>query len=123
MHTGSVFTNVQKPAKIQTGTFTAIDVETGKIAWQYKAPKPMIGGALATGRRPRVHRRGRRHVRSVRRQERREALDVRASTAASTRPPISYEVNGTQYVAVAAGGNFQLDYKRGDELAIFALKR
>ena len=38
-------------------------------------------------------------------------------------PPISYEVNGTQYVAVAAGGNFQLDYKRSDEIGIFRVKR
>jgi glucose dehydrogenase len=36
-------------------------------------------------------------------------------------PPISYEVNGQQYIAVAAGGNFQLGYPRGDAIAIFKL--
>ena len=30
------------------GPFVALDVETGKIAWQYTAPQPLIGGALAT---------------------------------------------------------------------------
>ena len=33
---------------MQDGPFVAMDVETGKIAWQYKAPQPLIGGALAT---------------------------------------------------------------------------
>jgi PQQ-dependent dehydrogenase (methanol/ethanol family) len=31
-----------------TGTFTAIDVETGKIRWQKKEPVAMVGGASAT---------------------------------------------------------------------------
>ena len=30
------------------GTLTAIDVNTGKIAWQYKSELPMYGGILAT---------------------------------------------------------------------------
>jgi glucose dehydrogenase len=37
-------------------------------------------------------------------------------------PPISYAVNGRQYVAVAAGGNFQINAPRGDELLAFALE-
>ena len=36
-------------------------------------------------------------------------------------PPITYAVNGTQYVAVGAGGNFQLNYPYGDAIAIFRL--
>ena len=31
-----------------SGTFSAIDITTGKIAWQYKSDRPMYGGALAT---------------------------------------------------------------------------
>jgi hypothetical protein len=30
-------------------------------------------------------------------------------------------VNGKQYVAVACGGNTQLDFKRGNSLFVFAL--
>jgi alcohol dehydrogenase (cytochrome c) len=37
-------------------------------------------------------------------------------------PPVTYSVNGKQYIAVAAGGNFQLNYPLGDAVAIFALK-
>ena len=36
-------------------------------------------------------------------------------------PPITYQVNGEQYIAVAAGGNFQMGYPYGDTLAIFKL--
>jgi hypothetical protein len=30
-------------------------------------------------------------------------------------------VNGKQYIAVAAGGNTQLNYKRGNNLMVFSL--
>src|SRR2546422_1763446 len=43
---GSAFVAI--PSEEQWGTFTAIDVNTGKIAWQNKLPDPLIGGALAT---------------------------------------------------------------------------
>jgi quinohemoprotein ethanol dehydrogenase len=36
-------------------------------------------------------------------------------------PPISYAVNGGQFVAVPAGGNFQINAPRSDELLAFAL--
>jgi alcohol dehydrogenase (cytochrome c) len=38
-------------------------------------------------------------------------------------PPITYEVGGLQYVAVAAGGNFQMNYPAGDAIAIFRLPK
>lgn len=36
-------------------------------------------------------------------------------------PPITYAVDGQQYVAIAAGGNYQIDFPRGDAIAIFKL--
>jgi alcohol dehydrogenase (cytochrome c) len=36
-------------------------------------------------------------------------------------PPSSYTVEGKQYVVVAAGGNTQLDYKRGNSIIAFSL--
>jgi glucose dehydrogenase len=38
-------------------------------------------------------------------------------------PPVTYEVNGEQYIAVAAGGNFQMTYPLGDAIAIFKLPK
>jgi amicyanin len=34
---------------------------------------------------------------------------------------MTYEIDGKQYVAVASGGNFQLNYPRGDTLWVFSL--
>jgi alcohol dehydrogenase (cytochrome c) len=121
MHTGSVFTNVKKPT-VQTGTFSAIDVDTGHIAWQYHSAQPMIGGALATA--GGLVFTGEGDGTFV-------AFDAKTGKKLWTHsfdggvnaPPISYEVGGTQYVAVAAGGNFQLDFKRSDEIGIFRVKR
>lgn len=36
-------------------------------------------------------------------------------------PPVTYQVGGEQYIAVAAGGNFQMTYQYGDVVAIFKL--
>jgi glucose dehydrogenase len=36
-------------------------------------------------------------------------------------PPVTYVLNGTQYIAVAAGGNYQINSPRGDEVLAFKL--
>ncbi len=38
-------------------------------------------------------------------------------------PPITYSVDGVQYMAVAAGGNFQMGFPYGDTIAIFKLAK
>jgi hypothetical protein len=48
MRLGRAFTNVEKDP-LQNGVFTAINMDTGGIAWQHKGKHPLIGGALATG--------------------------------------------------------------------------
>ena len=36
-------------------------------------------------------------------------------------PPSSYTADGKQYIVVAAGGNTQLNYKRGNNIIAFTL--
>ncbi|MDB6157527.1 MAG: pyrrolo-quinoline quinone [Gammaproteobacteria bacterium] len=116
---GSAFTNVA-PSGIQDGPFVALDVETGKIAWQYKAPQPLIGGALATAGNVVFMGEGNGWF---------DAFNAKSGDrvwrynlgAGVNAPPITYQVNGEQYVAVAAGGNFQMTYPYGDTVAIFKL--
>ena len=116
---GSAFTNVA-PGGIQDGPFVALDVETGKIAWQYKAPQPLIGGALATAGNLVLMGEGNGWF---------DAFNAKSGDrvwrynlgAGVNAPPITYQVNGEQYIAVAAGGNFQLTYPYGDTIAIFKL--
>jgi alcohol dehydrogenase (cytochrome c) len=116
---GSAFTNVA-PGGIQDGPLVALDVETGKIAWQYKAPQPLIGGALATAGNLVFMGEGNGWF---------DAFNARSGDrvwrynlgAGVNAPPITYQVSGEQYVAVAAGGNFQMTYPYGDTVAIFKL--
>jgi len=116
---GSAFTNVEAGG-IQNGPFVALDVETGRIAWQYTAPQPLIGGALATAGNLVFMGEGNGWF---------DAFDAKTGQrlwrynlgAGVNAPPITYQVNGEQYIAVAAGGNFQLTYPYGDTVAIFKL--
>jgi PQQ-dependent dehydrogenase (methanol/ethanol family) len=118
---GSAFTNVS-PGGIQDGPFVALDVETGKIAWQYKAPQPLIGGALATGGNLVFMGEGNGWF---------DGFNAKSGAriwrynlgAGVNAPPVTYEVSGEQYLAVAAGGNFQLTYPYGDTVAIFKLPK
>jgi PQQ-dependent dehydrogenase (methanol/ethanol family) len=119
LRNGSAFTNVA-PNGIQDGPFVALDVESGKIAWQYKAPQPLIGGALATAGNLVFMGEGAGWF---------DAFNAATGEliwrhnlgAGVNAPPITYQVNGEQYLAVAAGGNFQLSYPDGDLVAIFKL--
>jgi len=116
---GSAFTNVDKNG-VQDGPFVALNVDTGKIAWQYMAPQPLIGGALATAGNVVFMGEGNGWF---------DAFNAKTGDrlwrynlgAGVNAPPVTYQVNGTQYVAVAAGGNFQLGYPYGDAIAIFRL--
>jgi PQQ-dependent dehydrogenase (methanol/ethanol family) len=116
---GSAFTNVPKGG-VQNGPFVALDVETGKIAWQYTAPQPLIGGALATAGDLVFMGEGNGwfDAFNAKTGERVWRYNLGAGVNA---PPITYQVDGEQYVAVAAGGNFQMTYPYGDTVAIFKL--
>ena len=72
-------------------------------------------------RRPRLHRRRQRPC--SRPMTRRPAPCSGSSRpgAGVNAPPSSYTVDGKQYIVVAAGGNTQLDYKRGNTLIAFSL--
>jgi PQQ-dependent dehydrogenase (methanol/ethanol family) len=111
-----------KGSTADNGTFTAVDLATGRLAWQDTVPHPMVGGALATaGGLVFVGTKDRRVL----------AMDARSGRILWTytthggvnAPPVSYMLDGRQYVAVAAGGNFQINAPRDDELLVFALPR
>jgi hypothetical protein len=106
----------------QNGPFVALDVETGKIAWQYSAPQPLIGGALATAGNLVFMGEGNGWFEAVNAKTG-ELLWRYNPGAGVNAPPITYRVNAEQFVAVAAGGNFQLSYPYGDKVAIFKLGR
>ncbi|HTA37440.1 MAG TPA: PQQ-binding-like beta-propeller repeat protein [Candidatus Acidoferrales bacterium] len=118
---GSAFSNVA-PNGVQNGPFVALNVDTGKIAWQYMAPQPLIGGALATAGNLVFMGEGNGWFDAFNASTGQKLWRFNLGAGVNA-PPITYEVGGTQYVAVAAGGNFQLGFPYGDTLAIFKLAK
>jgi len=120
------------PGSIEpSGTLSAVNVATGKIAWQYKSDFPMIGGTLATAGNLVFTGELNGHF---------DAFDAKSGAklwqfnlgAGVNASPITYRVNGVQYIAVAAGGNSGNSNNRlaalrgypaaGDVVAIFAMR-
>jgi PQQ-dependent dehydrogenase (methanol/ethanol family) len=113
-----------------SGNLSAVNVDTGKIAWQQATEFPMIGGVMATASDL---------VFTGEQDGNFDAFDARNGKklwsfnlgAGVSGPPVTYSVKGRQYVAVAAGGLSANGHPRllasrgrtafGDVIAIFAL--
>jgi alcohol dehydrogenase (cytochrome c) len=108
------------PTEEQWGKLVAVDYNTGKVKWSVKTPQPMIGGALATAGGL---------VFAGEADGEFKAYDAKSGTilwsfsagAGVNAPPSTYEVDGKQYVVVGAGGNTQIDAKRGNSIIAFTL--
>jgi glucose dehydrogenase len=108
------------PSEEQWGNVTAVDYNSGKIRWQVKTPQPMIGGILATAGGLVFTGEGNGRFRAYD-AETGAVLWTFQAGAGVNAPPSSYTVDGKQYIVVAAGGNVQLDYKRGNNIIAFTL--
>src|SRR5947208_3978430 len=118
---GSAFVAI--PGEQQSGTFSAIDVNTGKIAWQNKLPDPLIGGALATaGGVVFTGGDGTGNFYAFDAKTGKELWRFQCGAGVNA-APISFEIDGEQFIAVAAGGNFQLRFPYGDSVFIFGLPK
>ena len=104
------------------GAVSAIDLRSGKMRWQSKTPEPLVGGVLATSGGLVFVGQG---------NGRFSAMDATSGAelwhdvldAGVNAPPISYSIDGIQYVAVAAGGNQIFGFKQGDFLRVYALPK
>lgn len=103
------------------GVLSAIDLASGKIKWQRRTEQPLVGGLLATAGNLVFMGEG---------SGRFNAYDATSGEvlwsdqldAGVNAPPITYRIDGVQYVAVAAGGNQIFGYKTGDTLQVYRLK-
>ncbi len=108
------------PTEKQWGRLSAVNLDTGKVAWKADTDQPLIGGVLATAGNLVFTGEGNGNI---------NAYDAKSGSklwsfqcgAGVNSPPVSYTVGGKQYIAVAAGGNTQLDFKRGNSVIVFAL--
>ncbi len=106
------------PSEAQSGNITAVDYNTGKIKWQVKTPQPMIGGILATAGGLVFTGEGNGKFAAYNSSNGKELWSFNAGAGVNA-PPSSYSVGGKQYIVVGAGGNTQLDFKRGNSIVAF----
>ena len=104
------------------GTLTSIDLTNGKIRWQKKTDQPLVGGVLATAGGLLFMGEGNGNFNAY--DTSNGALLWQTKTDAGVNaPPITYEVDGVQFVAVAAGGNPIFGYKLGDNVLVYKLSK
>ena len=108
------------PSEEQWGNVTAVDYNSGKIRWQVKTQQPMIGGILATAGGLVFTGEGNGQFKAYDALTGSELWKFQAGAGVNA-PPSSYTVDGKQYIVVGAGGNTQLDYKRGNSIIAFSL--
>jgi alcohol dehydrogenase (cytochrome c) len=113
---GGAFTII--PGSTSFGNVTAVDYNTGKIKWQVKTPEPMIGGILATAGGLVFTGESNGWFKAYDANDGKILWKFQAGAGVNA-PPSSYTVGGKQYVVVAAGGNVQVDSKRGNSIIAF----
>ena len=104
------------------GTLSAINLTTGKIQWQVKTAQPLTGGVLATRGNLLFMGEGDGSFNAYN-SNTGDMLWQAKVDAGVNAPPISYEIDGVQYVAVAAGGNAIFGYTAGDNIVVYKLKK
>ncbi|MGZ5713357.1 MAG: PQQ-dependent dehydrogenase, methanol/ethanol family [Caldimonas sp.] len=104
----------------QWGRLAAVNLDTGKMAWKFDTDQPLIGGVLATAGDLVFNGEGNGLFRAFDAKTGKKLWEYQCGAGVNA-PAVSYMVAGKQYVAVAAGGNTQLDFKRGNTVMVFAL--
>jgi len=108
------------PGEKQWGRLSAVNIDTGKVAWKADTDQPLMGGTLATAGNLVFTGEGNGSFNAYDAKNGKKLWSFNVGAGANS-PPVSYEVGGKQYIAVAAGGNTQLDFKRGNSIVVFAL--
>jgi PQQ-dependent dehydrogenase (methanol/ethanol family) len=108
------------PGEEQWGRLVAVNLDTGKVAWGVKTPQPLIGGVLATAGNLVFNGEANGWFKAYDAMNGKELWKYNCGAGVNA-PAVSYMVGGKQYVAVAAGGNNQIDAKRGNSVFVFAL--
>ncbi len=109
------------PGEKQWGNVIAINAADGKKVWEHKTDGPMIGGELATAGGLLFAGEGNGWFKAYDSKSGKELWAFNCGAGVNS-APMAFEVDGKPYVAVAAGGNFQLSYHLGDSVFVFGLQ-
>jgi len=104
------------------GYFSAIDLTTGKIKWQYESPMPFVGGVLSTSTGLVFQGESDGHLTALD-SETGKILWQFNTGAGVNAPPIAFELDGEEFIAVAAGGSNLWGSPKGDSVFVFGLPR
>ncbi len=115
------FTFFRKSDEPEWGTLSAISVTDGRLRWQRRMEQPMLGGLLATAGALVFAGEGNGRF-SAFDAVTGETLWSYQAAAGANAPPVTYSIDGVQYITVAAGGNRLFGYPVGDEVLTFALE-
>ncbi|MBS0253290.1 MAG: PQQ-dependent dehydrogenase, methanol/ethanol family [Proteobacteria bacterium] len=108
------------PTEASFGNVTAVNYNTGKIKWQVKTPEPMMGGALATAGDLVFTGEANGWFRAYNAESGKILWSFQCGAGVNA-PPSAYALGGKEYVVVGAGGNTQIDFKRGNNIIAFTL--
>jgi glucose dehydrogenase len=108
--------------EMRWGLLSAIDLSSGKIVWQQKTDQPLVGGVLATAGGLVFTGEGNGNFNAYD-EETGKLLWQSKADAGVNAPAITYQIDGVQYVAVAAGGNSIFGYKQGDNILVYSLSK
>jgi PQQ-dependent dehydrogenase (methanol/ethanol family) len=115
---GGAFTVI--PDEPSFGNISAVNYNTGKIAWQVATPQPMIGGILATSGGLVFAGEGNGWFKAYDSASGKVLWQFQAGAGVNA-PPSSYTVDGKQYIVVGAGGNQQIHFKTGNAIIAFTV--
>ena len=100
----------------------AVNLATGKIAWQVKVPQPMMGGTLSTAGGLTFTGEGNGNFNAYESKTGKLLWTFNAGAGCNS-APMSFNYKGEQMIAVACGGNFQLNYPLGDAVVVFGMPK
>ena len=104
----------------QWGLLSAINLSNGKIVWQYQTDQPLLGGTLATEGKLVFSGEGNGNLNAFHSLTGKLLWTTKINAGVNA-PPITYMIDGKQYIAVAAGGNKIMGYKQGDYISVYSL--
>ena len=104
----------------QWGLLSAINLSNGKIIWQYKTKEPLLGGTLSTKGNLVFSGEGNGNFNAFNSQNGKLLWQTKIDAGVNA-PPIAYMIDGTQYIAVAAGGNKIMGFTQGDFINVYRL--
>lgn len=116
------YTSSEPTDDARWGLLSAIDLNSGKIAWQQKTAQPLVGGVLSTAGGLLFCGEGNGSFTAYASQTGKPLWHYQSEYGVNA-PPITYQVNGEQYVAVVSGGNSLFGFKQGDRILTFKLPK